>query len=326
MSIPRRRIAGAALVSLGIGLAGASLGSQPADAATAVASGWWDRNQGITLTAPAPPPEGALRVASDPGGTSAVAAVRYQLDADETLPTLELRVTGSPADDTTALLACITTTAWEPAAGGPFADAPETDCDNGSVAGQVSSDGTVVSFGLAPLVRGGVLDVAIVPVAADDPVAGTFSVDFAAPVDDDVSTVRQAPPPSTAPPATAAATTAPPTTRAPLAQTTPATVAAPPPPAPTTAPPTTTFVSPTIGGAVAAPVPTQPAPVPQEVATAPVGDTDDGPGRIGALVIAAAAIAGGVWLWNGRTTETGPEIGGLGKFAKPRTGPVADVS
>lgn len=171
-------IAGAVVLGPSIGVV---------DAATVVQAGWWDRDADSLLPALDPPPEGALRVANDPTGASAIAAVRAQLAEGEQDPTLVLRVAGDPVPEGAALVACPATSQWEPAEGAPLAEAPTSDCEVGAALGAVSADGTAVAFDLSTLPDGEVVDVVILPApAGENPVTDTFAVDFEAPTDADV--------------------------------------------------------------------------------------------------------------------------------------------
>lgn len=295
-----------------------------AGAATLVDDGWWDRNQGLTIGAAAPPPEGALRVANDPQGPSAVAAVRYRLDAEESLPVLRLRVIGEAAGDNAGFEACATDGTWAAADGGSFDDRPADACDRGRVAGTVSDDGTTVTFLVAPIANADAVDVVILPApTAGDPVGDTFSVDFAAPTDEDLLTTVT---PSSSPPSTA--TASPTTAQAGSAPPAPvATTAAPAPPPTVAAPTATTTFSP---ATIAAPAPTTvPSPTPTVLEqTAPASSEDGGRNRIGALAVAAALVGIGIWWWRTeqQTAVDGPVVAGLGRFRRERTAAAPEVS
>ena len=156
------QVVGAIAVLVGVTM----LPSLPfADAASVDDAGWWDRNNGVPLGGVAPPAEGVLRVANDPTGPSAVAAIRIALEPGESRPVLVLRVTGPTAPAGAGFLACRPKKAWKGDSGGPWGERPLADCEKGRVPGVVAEDGTTVTFGLASLVAGGVVDVVIGPAA-----------------------------------------------------------------------------------------------------------------------------------------------------------------
>ena len=186
----RRALAAVLLVS------GSFLGWTAAavDAATVVDAGWWDRNANALLPQLDPPPEGALRIANDPTGASAIAAVRFQLDEGEEDPSLTLRVAGDPVPDGAAFVACPAASAWTGASGAPLEEAPDADCEAGAALGLVAGDGTSVAFDLAQLARSATVDVVIGPSpTGESPVTDTFAVDFEAPLATDITAAGPAP-------------------------------------------------------------------------------------------------------------------------------------
>lgn len=313
------------------GLAGILLATfVPASpAATVDDAGWWDRNNGVPLNGAPPPAEGALRVANDPTGPSAVAAVRIQLDPGEDQPRLVLRVTGDPAPATSGFLACVPTEAWEGDSGGPWGERPIADCERGRAGGQVSADGTTVSFDLSILQDDRVVDLVIGPVAtAGNPVGDSFAVDFAAPTAADVVTNRTA--------ATTTSTTMAPSTdfdSAPVVSPVPDSGGFTPPPGagvPATIPPTTaTTPSPVPETDDGAAPPLSPTDGVEETASGtPVEDTTGGR-RLAGAGIATVIAAVGAYLWNAERNQivrSGPVIGGLGAFRRERSEPAPDVS
>lgn len=329
-----------ALASLLI-IGGSLLGWTAAvDAATVVDTGWWDRNGDALLPQIDPPPEGAIRVANDPAGTAAVAAVRFELGEDESDPMLILRVVGDPAPEGSSFVACPATSEWTGAFGEPLSEAPEADCEAAAALGLVAGDGTMVSFDLAQVARAATVDIVISPSpTGESPVTDTFTVDFEAPTAADITTrgpatAGPAIPPggsfsgdgggAAAPPiagGTAPGGSSPSFSPAPSSGgfDAPASPSVTVPAAGT--PPTTT------PGATS-PVTTA---IDAEQAVAPplAGTTSSSKRWIG-LVTAAAIIALGAYLWRAdraRAVVTArPTIGGLGPFVRERTGPAPDVA
>lgn len=155
-----------------------------ADAVDAPTSGWWARFATATPTdeipaalpvpAPAAPdtiPAGAtvppdqLLVEGAPDGATAITAVRWELADGESSPSLTLPIaSGSSVNPQSIVLACRTATPWEPPGDGPgtWDVKPLVDgsrCVNGVVADDLSS----VTFGVQPLMSGTTLDVVLVP-------------------------------------------------------------------------------------------------------------------------------------------------------------------
>jgi len=163
---------------------------EPAGASQLTDSGWWWKlhagntvegpgpapNVGLPQTSPAPPtpptvPDGGLLVSRDPDGANAFGALRFSLGGEESNPVLTLKVAGDTSASEGDLLACQTGSAWTGEAGGRWDSKPLVECDvargGGSVAGIPSADGAVWTFNLATLVIDGPggreIDVAIVP-------------------------------------------------------------------------------------------------------------------------------------------------------------------
>jgi len=139
------------------------------DAASLAKAGWWWRvNDGSLPAVPlAPPtvPEGGLMVAGAPDGATAIAALHFDVDDNETSPVLTLTVApgGDQGGATALLAACLTGSAWEPASAGGWAFKPFPACEEGSVNGIRSDDGATWTFALAPLLSDGIVDVTLVP-------------------------------------------------------------------------------------------------------------------------------------------------------------------
>jgi hypothetical protein len=160
-------------------------GGQGSAAQLTDASWWWRGNMGpAPLPAPATVPADGLYVAGTPDGASAIAAVRYQLAVGESNPVLTLTVAdnGAQGADAAVIGACVAGSAWGGGEqGGPWDAKPNAACQSGSVQGLPSADHTSWTFALAPLVVAGEVNVVITPgsIAADTPVGSTFSIAFA---------------------------------------------------------------------------------------------------------------------------------------------------
>lgn len=310
------------------------------DAATIADSGWWDRDANDLLPELDPPPEGALRVANDPTGTSAVAAVRFQLDEGEDDPSLTLRVTGDPVPEGAAFVACPTTSEWTGASGAPLAEAPEADCEAGTALGLVAGDGTAVTFDLTQLAQSATVDVVISPSpTGESPVTDTFVVDFEAPAATDVTAGGPGPAVPTVPDGSppggggGAATPTPTGTGAGSSGGSPSfspssssggfTSPASPSvtvPAPGASPVTTPGVTSPVTSAIDT----------EQAVAPPLEPIASSSKRWIGLVTAAAIIGLGAYLWRAdraRAVMTaGPVLGGLGPFVRERAGPAPDVA
>ena len=329
MRLVARRLLGLLLVVLGAcGLAFSGPAAAGSGSTTIDDVGWWWRvQQGPPLPpVPAPPtvPGDGIMVSGAPEGATAMGAVRMTLPAGDGAPVLTLQVVPDTAAglDTALLLACQAGSAWTGGSAQNWESAPSPLCEQ-SVQGQVADDGTTVTFPLGPLQFGDQINVILVPGA--DPLqppgvnGSSFSVAFRRPTSADVETAAGfAPPPPIAPPAGATGFTPPASSGG--------------------------FVPSTFGGSFTAPaLPPIAAALPDDAqgrtATAPVDNPplptipagDDGPLRSGAarplaavLVLLGVLAAAGGWRRDAvataaRDTAEGP-IGGLGRFARPRTG------
>lgn len=308
------------------------------DAATIADSGWWDRNANELLPELDPPPEGALRVANDPTGTSAVAAVRFQLDEGEDDPSLTLRVTGDPVPEGAAFVACPTTSEWTGASGAPLTEAPEADCEAGTALGLVAGDGTAVTFDLTQLAQSATVDVVISPSpTGESPVTDTFVVDFEAPTATDITaggpapavpTVPDGPPPgggggAATPTGTGAGSSGGSPSFSPSSPSGGFTAPAGPSvtvPAPGASPVTTPGVTSPVTSAIDT----------EQAVAPPLEPIASSSKRWIGLVTAAAIIGLGAYLWRAdraRAVMTaGPVLGGLGPFVRERAGPAPDVA
>jgi hypothetical protein len=155
------------------------------------ATGWWWRAQtGLLQPVPPPPyvPEDGLLVAGAPDGPSAVAAVRYVLDADETLPELTLQVEHDRGGEAAQIVACPTREGWQPTRAGRWDGRPDADCDAGAVDGVRAEDGESWTFGLATLITDGRLNVVLMQAPPEEGAPSVFEVAFADPGPESLST------------------------------------------------------------------------------------------------------------------------------------------
>ena len=329
-----RRVLAAVLIA-----GGSLLGwtASAVDAASVMDAGWWDRNANALIPALDPPPDGALRVANDPAGTSAIAAVRFQLDAGETGPTLTLRVTGDPVPEGAAFVACPTTSEWSGASGAPLEEAPEFDCEAGTALGLVAGDGTSVAFDISQLTQDALVDVVIAPSpTGESPVTDTYAIDFEAPVGTDVTAAGPAPAAPSgsggSPSGGGAAAPAPAigggsSPSSPSFTPSPSSGGSFSPAGPTVTVPG--VETPAAGGTPTAGTPSVTTPVDGEQAAAPLAEPSSSKRWIG-LLTAAAIIGIGAYLWRAdkarAVLSAGPVLGGLGPFARERTGPAPEVA
>jgi hypothetical protein len=312
MSRSRRLPAAVAFVALVTVLASPS----GADAPTAI--GWWYSGNVDGLPVQAPPPDvpdGGLYVAGGLNGASGVSALRFTLPDGAGSPVLTLEVASSSG--TPVVGACPATTAWEPAAGGPFTDRPTPDCERVAVGGELSADGTTLTIDLAPLVDGGAIDVVVLP--GEDPTTGAGAVFELAlqPPGDAALTYSQ--PASGGP-----VPTTPPATARPASPTTSVLPSAPPvaPPTPT---PTTV---PTAAAARFSPAANvgPPTAVPAAGTDTDTDDPSETDGRVVAVILVVVVVT--TWLLLTRTVlgarltalsgGTTDDVRGIGRYARPR--------
>ncbi len=150
--------------------------------------GWWykARQQPVSgllpAPVPAPPtvPEGGLYVANDPSGPIAVAAVRFHApDAGGGTLTLNVAPGSSPVAE--LILACATPTQWGAADGGTWESRPEADCDAAGVEGALSDDGMQISWELGEgHKQGDAFDVVLTPAPG---LPAPFQTSFEQPTD-----------------------------------------------------------------------------------------------------------------------------------------------
>lgn len=308
---------------------------EPAGATALGGSAWWWRPQQDPPLLKAPTvPDGGLMVQGgpddlatpEPDGAVAIAAIRFTLDAGQANPVLTLKLVKdqSQAGTQPIILACQAGSAWNPATGPQaWASKPKPDCSK-SVQGQVSADGASIVFPAGPLQFNDQLNVVLVPgvdPTLPAPASSQFSFVFQPPTQADVVTSAGTPPPPPPSP--------PPTT--PLAPTGGSTATSP-------APITPSVSSPAFSTPVAALPPSQQgqtatAPITNAattpvVPTIPVGSSADNNNSqlIGLLVLLAG---GAVAFWTQRQSQAGmlgatsgaaENVGGLGRFARPREG------
>jgi hypothetical protein len=195
MTSPMRK--GARLVAVVAMAAGAALSwVPPASAVTVDGAGWWWRTNTTTVPVEVPPRADVgtdqLLVEGEPEGATALAAVRFKLAEGESSPILTLTPTpDSVVPPTAVVLACRVGSAWTPAQGGKWERKPIADCF-ASVQGIQSEAGTI-TFALTPLQSGTNLEVVIVPgvdpnAVNDNARYSSFSLKFATPTAADLKT------------------------------------------------------------------------------------------------------------------------------------------
>jgi len=145
----------------------------PASAVESVESGSWWAAQPDGKPLPTPPqvPAHGLWVSTGPSGAQAISAVRFRLGDTESAPILTLHVHSSlpPSQLASAgigaplVVACPTTTTWQPVDAGAWSARPQADCAAGVVGGALSADGTLMAFDLTTLVTKGGANVALLP-------------------------------------------------------------------------------------------------------------------------------------------------------------------
>ena len=343
----RRVIVAFAVAALAAGVVAPSAG-----AATKEAHGWWWRAQSGLLGAAIPPPgvpEDGLAVETLPDGPSAIAAVRYLLDKGESQPVLELKVADQQGE--IAIQACMATQPWTSDHGGPWDERPTYDCGT-AAEGKPSKDGARWQWELSALLKKGRLNVVLVPAP------GSGRVTFEPPDDGSLKTTRASgggagsqnfdPPPVTAftdpepergsaPPPPAYAPPPSTTTSAPASSQAEPFIPAPAggtPAEPAQAP---AFTAPEDSAAAQPPQAAQPLqpqaaqaaqPTPPPAAAVPT--SSDSSRTTGSIIAAMAAVLA-LALWHQDTSgprrargagsgATAQSFGGLGRFARARTG------
>jgi hypothetical protein len=206
----RRRFAllGAAVALL----LGSSLVFDPAVADPAASiddTGWWWRAQtSPDVTIPPPPTvsEGQLLVQSGPEGATALAAIAGTLVDGQANPILTLTVAenGDTGGANAAVLACQAGSTWEGGDAQAWPEHPPAGCEAGGVEGERSEDGTQWTFDLSALQFTDKVNVVIVPGVVEGAPEGanypTFSLTFAPPTVESLSTTPGQAPVSELPP------------------------------------------------------------------------------------------------------------------------------
>jgi hypothetical protein len=130
------------------------------------AAGWWWKAQTGKAAVPSPPtvPGGGLMVGGDPSGANALAALRFELAADEapTILTLTVADNGDVNGASAALAACPAGSAWSSAYAGAWPTRPNAACAR-AAPGVRSTDGKTWTFNVAGLVTAGRLDLVLTP-------------------------------------------------------------------------------------------------------------------------------------------------------------------
>jgi len=192
----------------------------PAQAVQGVESGYWWQGQPDGAPLPPPPnvPANGLWISGSEASPVAIAAIRFQLGAEEATPVLTAKVnSGLPPAQLSAavnagqivVMACPATPGWKPAQAGAWSARVQYNCA-GAVHGSANPDGTAISFDLGGVVSNGKVDVALVPgtgaaVLPQNPIPGApatpqpsgFDLTLQPVTADQVQT-RPAPAPSTA--------------------------------------------------------------------------------------------------------------------------------
>lgn len=167
-----RRLLAAAVLAVAAAL------SWPTSAGAAdVATGWWHvlRQQTPVGALPAAPVSdaAALPVQNGPAGVLAYSAIKYDIGTASAV-TMTLAFSSQSAS-TPAVDACVVTANWEPGADQTWDQRPAYECAS-HVVGQ--ANGTQMVWQVTGLVRSGILDIALVPDAADPT---PYSVSFTKP-------------------------------------------------------------------------------------------------------------------------------------------------
>jgi hypothetical protein len=143
-----------------------------AGAVSNIQTGYWS-----SLPASPQTPSGGFEVASNPSGSSAVAALRFSLAPGETPTKLDLKAAQAQPASQVAIEACVIAAKsanWQPPSGGPGAlsSAPTPDCSSGIVGGVLSADGSSMSFDLSSLSFTGQVNLLLEPSQVANPASG----------------------------------------------------------------------------------------------------------------------------------------------------------
>ena len=325
------RTTGLALVAAALLLLGQTNTAGAAGAGpTLKAQGWWWRAAPL----PAPPnvQKGQLYVQgnpSDPNGT-AYAAVRYELETGMSVSTLTLKVgaNGDQGGSSAVVLACRTGSAWSPAEGGDWSAAPKVDTKS-CATGQRSDDGTSWTFAVTPLQTGTVIDLAIVPgVDPQTHATSTFALTFDSPKNESLAATSGSSgstPSSFSTPSTFS------TAGSPSGAGSTSGVGAPSggvhPPAAASVP--TGLPTDKVGQTATAPANQQASQQALNSALNPTSSSADKPNKTAGYIVLAFAALVGLYAYRqdnlmarngGVLPGAKEEVGGLGRFTKPRTG------
>ena len=182
-----RRLAALALLVMVSVLATA----RTAAAVSPSAVGWWWLAETGAATVPPPPtvPPGGFMVGGDPSGANAIAALRFELEEGQGSPAMTLRVAdnGDVNGASAQLAACRVLGAWAPVFSGPWPSRPTADCAT-AVVGTRSDDGKSFVFNLEPFQVGNKIDIVLTP-----GVGSSFNLSFNPP---DETTLKTAAKPS----------------------------------------------------------------------------------------------------------------------------------
>jgi hypothetical protein len=188
----RRRALGAGLLALGVLNIGLVLTASAAHAQAPDRVGWWFQLQTAGLPAPLPVPtvpDGGLFVQQGPTEPLAYGALHFSA-APSGSSLVELTAAAGSTTIGSAVEACLVTKGWTKPAAAPGAWDARPTFDNPCTRGRISTDGAVVVFFLdQQFVKGGAIDVAIVPASGATP----FSIAFAKPSDHALTAAPAAP-------------------------------------------------------------------------------------------------------------------------------------
>lgn len=323
MGLARRALA----VALVVGAVILCFGLGASEAARLATHGWWWRAQlepaPIRLDPPPHVPEGGLAVGRSADGATAISALRFQLADNEINPVLTLQVANDFSGPEIQMAACHSGDDWFGTQAGTWEAKPTAACDLGSVQGIPSEDGTEWTFPVGALALEGLLDVVIVPAEGVAPFEISFerpsSASLETTVLGDGGSARPPPPPidfSFPPPAPSGTDFSPPVA------------------------PTRPF-EPALTPEEQEPRPDASVSRSQETAfgrsTADLFADEEGDPRPLALLVLAAGLVLGALLWREpfpaprllgplrgtpghHAAPVEPEVRGLGRFARSRTG------
>ena len=321
------RTAGLALVAVSLLLIGLT-GPAGADdqAATLKAQGWW--SQLPSAVAAPGTTKGQLVVQGNPkdkNGT-AYSAVRYAIGANTSVTNLTLKVgaNGDQGGSSAVVLACQTGSAWSPVDGGDMSTAPKV--TDKCVTGKRSDDGASWTFAIGTLQISDFVDVAIVPgMDTTTKAPSTFSLTFDQPSNGSVATTPGGSSPSASTPYTGGTL---------ASGGSPSGAVAPRPSAVTPHAPSVPTASPAIPTGKVGETATSPA---KQAASQPAlnsalntqSASSSKPNKTAGYIVLAFAALVGLYAYRqdnllarngGVLPGATEEVGGLGRFTKPRTG------